>query len=57
MLEKAAIASKIKEMSASRAAVLNISSMAGSIQRTGVDLTEDLVVPSYKISKVRVHLR
>lgn len=39
-------------MSVSRAAVLNISSMAGSITRTGVEFTQDLIAPGYKISKV-----
>ncbi|GFY45229.1 uncharacterized protein TNIN_92791 [Trichonephila inaurata madagascariensis] len=39
-------------MSASRAMVLNISSMVGSICNTGVNFTHDLAVPGYKISKV-----
>lgn len=38
----------------SRAAVLNMSSMAGSITRAGVEFTQDLVVPAYKISKVSI---
>lgn len=40
------------ELHASRAAVLNMTSMAGSITRTGVEFTVDLGVPSYKTSKV-----
>lgn len=41
-------------MSVSRSAVLNISSMAGSITRTGVEFPQDLIAPGYKISKVNM---
>ena len=36
----------------SRASVLNMTSMVGSITRTGVQFTSDLAVPGYKMSKV-----
>ncbi|GFW53233.1 c-factor [Trichonephila clavipes] len=43
-------------MSASRAMVLNISSMVGSICNTGVNFTHDLAVPGYKISKAALNM-
>ncbi|KAG8158372.1 hypothetical protein JTE90_015061 [Oedothorax gibbosus] len=49
-------ASNSSEMSASRAMVLNITSMAGSIERTGKELKMDLVVPGYKMSKAAFNM-
>ncbi|KAG8187486.1 hypothetical protein JTE90_009552 [Oedothorax gibbosus] len=56
LLETAASASNSSEMSASRAMVLNITSMAGSIERTGKELKMDLVVPGYKMSKAAFNM-
>ncbi|KAF8772041.1 C-factor-like [Argiope bruennichi] len=56
-LEKAAqLKGEGGAMSASRAAVLNMTSMAGSITNAGVVFTEDLAVPSYKISKAALNM-
>ncbi|CAL1300393.1 unnamed protein product [Larinioides sclopetarius] len=43
-------------MSVSRAAVVNMTSMAGSIANTGFIFTQDLAVPSYKISKAALNM-
>lgn len=43
-------------LSASRAAVLNLTSMVGSITRTGQEFLYDLAVPSYKISKAGLNM-
>jgi NAD(P)-dependent dehydrogenase (short-subunit alcohol dehydrogenase family) len=56
LLETAASTSNSSEMSASRAMVLNISSLAGSITNTGKEFTIDLVVPGYKISKAAFNM-
>ncbi|XP_055952229.1 C-factor-like [Argiope bruennichi] len=57
ILEKAArLKGEGGAMSASRAAVLNMTSMAGSITNTGVVFTEDLAVPSYKTSKAALNM-
>ncbi|KAG8197862.1 hypothetical protein JTE90_024261 [Oedothorax gibbosus] len=55
LLEKAASNSKATEMSTSRACVLNISSVNGSIQKTGVDLMY-WYIPEYKISKAALNM-
>lgn len=56
LLKKAAAHNaKIVGLNAAKAAVLNISSMAGSITRAGVEMTVDLAVPGYKISKVCIN--
>ncbi|GFQ75252.1 c-factor [Trichonephila clavata] len=54
-LEKAA---KFYEggMSVSKAMVLNITSLAGSIGNAGVVFTQDLAVPGYKISKAALNM-
>ncbi|GBM38207.1 hypothetical protein AVEN_8271-1 [Araneus ventricosus] len=53
ILEKAAqVQGSGAGMSVSRAAVLNMSSMAGSITNTGFVMTKDMTAASYKISKV-----
>lgn len=57
LLEKSVAASKISELSTSKAAVLNLTSMVGSIQKTGVEFVQDLGVPGYKISKVCVYFK
>ncbi|XP_035204688.1 C-factor-like [Stegodyphus dumicola] len=43
-------------MSVNRAMVLNITSISGSITRTGKDSVHDLEVPGYKISKAALNM-
>ncbi|GBM24774.1 hypothetical protein AVEN_245031-1 [Araneus ventricosus] len=43
-------------VSVSRAAVLNMSSMGGSIANAGVIFRRDLVAPAYKISKASLNM-
>ncbi|CAL1300392.1 unnamed protein product [Larinioides sclopetarius] len=56
-LEKAALVQGSDAgMSVSRAAVINMTSMTGSITNTGFTFTQDLAVPSYKISKAALNM-
>jgi len=56
-LQKAAAANKaIDGMSATRAAVLNLTSMVGSITKTGVEFIEDIVAIGYKTSKAGLNM-
>ncbi|GIY38747.1 uncharacterized protein CDAR_179831 [Caerostris darwini] len=43
-------------MSVSRAAILNMTSLAGSIKNAGFEFTQDLHVPGYKISKAALNM-
>ncbi|GFS88353.1 c-factor [Nephila pilipes] len=43
-------------MSVSKAMVLNMTSLAGSIGNAGVVFTQDLIVPGYKISKAALNM-
>ncbi|KAF8772042.1 C-factor like protein [Argiope bruennichi] len=57
LLERAAkLHSSADTLSVSRAAVLNMSSIAGSIANVGVVFRRDLVVPAYKISKAALNM-
>ncbi|GBN38558.1 hypothetical protein AVEN_60528-1, partial [Araneus ventricosus] len=52
LLERAAqLQGGTGSLSVSKAAVLNISSMTGSIANTGVIFRRDLIIPAYKVSK------
>ncbi|XP_054717125.1 C-factor-like [Uloborus diversus] len=56
LLQRAAARKPSSKLAVSRAAVLNISSMVGSITRTGVEFLKDLAVPGYKISKAALNM-
>ncbi|KAG8178604.1 hypothetical protein JTE90_022395 [Oedothorax gibbosus] len=51
LLQAASSTSNLDGKSVSKAAVIGITSMTSSIQRTGTEFSQDLIVPGYKISK------
>lgn len=56
LLKKASSRSKVPGMSFSKAAILNISSVLGSISNVGIFKASDLVCPAYRMSKAALNM-